>query len=96
MEKGIYKILDCVFLQSFPLAPCDAHQPEDKPPDWFTSYLESVSVLSCLGFIAAQLAQLECDSIQVAAATVAGEEWQLITSKLRATPGKDLAFVIRL
>ncbi|XP_004597393.4 next to BRCA1 gene 1 protein isoform X1 [Ochotona princeps] len=27
--------------QSFPLAPCDAHQPEDKPPDWFTSYLET-------------------------------------------------------
>ncbi|XP_014646119.1 PREDICTED: next to BRCA1 gene 1 protein isoform X2 [Ceratotherium simum simum] len=25
----------------FPLAPCDADQPQDKPPDWFTSYLET-------------------------------------------------------
>lgn len=27
--------------QQFPLAPCDADQPQDKPPDWFTSYLET-------------------------------------------------------
>ncbi|XP_006901792.1 PREDICTED: next to BRCA1 gene 1 protein [Elephantulus edwardii] len=27
--------------QRFPLAPCDADQPQDKPPDWFTSYLET-------------------------------------------------------
>ncbi|XP_066119627.1 next to BRCA1 gene 1 protein isoform X3 [Saccopteryx bilineata] len=25
----------------FPLIPCDADQPQDKPPDWFTSYLET-------------------------------------------------------
>ncbi|XP_039729300.1 next to BRCA1 gene 1 protein isoform X2 [Pteropus medius] len=25
----------------FPLAPCDLDQPQDKPPDWFTSYLET-------------------------------------------------------
>uniref|UniRef100_A0A2K5K348 Next to BRCA1 gene 1 protein n=1 Tax=Colobus angolensis palliatus TaxID=336983 RepID=A0A2K5K348_COLAP len=28
-------------VQSFPLAPCDTDQPQDKPPDWFTSYLET-------------------------------------------------------
>ncbi|XP_069883892.1 next to BRCA1 gene 1 protein isoform X1 [Dipodomys merriami] len=28
-------------VQSFPLAPCDRNQPQDKPPDWFTSYLET-------------------------------------------------------
>uniref|UniRef100_A0A8C8Z0M4 Next to BRCA1 gene 1 protein n=1 Tax=Prolemur simus TaxID=1328070 RepID=A0A8C8Z0M4_PROSS len=27
--------------QLFPLAPCDIDQPQDKPPDWFTSYLET-------------------------------------------------------
>lgn len=27
--------------QQFPLAPCDAEQTPDKPPDWFTSYLET-------------------------------------------------------
>ncbi|XP_036692324.1 next to BRCA1 gene 1 protein isoform X4 [Balaenoptera musculus] len=27
--------------QQFPPAPCDADQPQDKPPDWFTSYLET-------------------------------------------------------
>ncbi|XP_070417963.1 next to BRCA1 gene 1 protein isoform X1 [Equus przewalskii] len=27
--------------QQCPLAPCDADQPQDKPPDWFTSYLET-------------------------------------------------------
>ncbi|XP_027949739.1 next to BRCA1 gene 1 protein isoform X3 [Eumetopias jubatus] len=27
--------------QRFPFAPCDADQPQDKPPDWFTSYLET-------------------------------------------------------
>ncbi|XP_020020797.2 next to BRCA1 gene 1 protein isoform X2 [Castor canadensis] len=27
--------------QPFPLAPCDTNQPQDKPPDWFTSYLET-------------------------------------------------------
>uniref|UniRef100_A0A2K6ELV0 Uncharacterized protein n=1 Tax=Propithecus coquereli TaxID=379532 RepID=A0A2K6ELV0_PROCO len=27
--------------QLFPLAPCDTDQPQDKPPDWFTSYLET-------------------------------------------------------
>ncbi|XP_074176369.1 next to BRCA1 gene 1 protein isoform X2 [Rhinolophus sinicus] len=27
--------------QQFPLAPCDTDQPQDKPPDWFTSYLET-------------------------------------------------------
>ncbi|KAM8817753.1 next to BRCA1 gene 1 protein isoform 2-T3 [Rhynchonycteris naso] len=27
--------------QQFPLVPCDADQPQDKPPDWFTSYLET-------------------------------------------------------
>ncbi|XP_060059411.1 LOW QUALITY PROTEIN: next to BRCA1 gene 1 protein [Erinaceus europaeus] len=27
--------------QQFPFAPCDANQPQDKPPDWFTSYLET-------------------------------------------------------
>ncbi|XP_006832765.1 PREDICTED: next to BRCA1 gene 1 protein [Chrysochloris asiatica] len=27
--------------QQFPLAPCDADQPQDKPPDWFTNYLET-------------------------------------------------------
>lgn len=27
-------------VQSFPLVPCDTDQPQDKPPDWFTSYLE--------------------------------------------------------
>ncbi|XP_051014661.1 next to BRCA1 gene 1 protein isoform X2 [Acomys russatus] len=26
--------------QSCSLAPCDTDQPQDKPPDWFTSYLE--------------------------------------------------------
>ncbi|XP_008063638.1 next to BRCA1 gene 1 protein isoform X2 [Carlito syrichta] len=26
--------------KSFPLAPCNIDQPQDKPPDWFTSYLE--------------------------------------------------------
>ncbi|XP_022422648.1 next to BRCA1 gene 1 protein-like [Delphinapterus leucas] len=36
--------------QQFPPAPRDADQPQDKPPDWFTSYLETVSVLSGLGF----------------------------------------------
>ncbi|XP_036889395.1 next to BRCA1 gene 1 protein isoform X3 [Sturnira hondurensis] len=25
----------------FPLAPCDADQPQDEPPDWFTRYLET-------------------------------------------------------
>ncbi|XP_070939304.1 next to BRCA1 gene 1 protein isoform X4 [Macaca nemestrina] len=28
-------------LKSLPLAPCDTDQPQDKPPDWFTSYLET-------------------------------------------------------
>ncbi|XP_055244031.1 next to BRCA1 gene 1 protein isoform X4 [Gorilla gorilla gorilla] len=28
-------------VQSFPLVPCDTDQPQDKPPDWFTSYLET-------------------------------------------------------
>ncbi|XP_045231869.2 next to BRCA1 gene 1 protein isoform X6 [Macaca fascicularis] len=28
-------------VQSLPLAPCDTDQPQDKPPDWFTSYLET-------------------------------------------------------
>uniref|UniRef100_A0A8I5TSH9 Next to BRCA1 gene 1 protein n=1 Tax=Pongo abelii TaxID=9601 RepID=A0A8I5TSH9_PONAB len=28
-------------VQSFPLATCDTDQPQDKPPDWFTSYLET-------------------------------------------------------
>nr|XP_025717463.1 next to BRCA1 gene 1 protein isoform X4 [Callorhinus ursinus] len=28
-------------LKRFPFAPCDADQPQDKPPDWFTSYLET-------------------------------------------------------
>ncbi|XP_057392093.1 next to BRCA1 gene 1 protein isoform X3 [Balaenoptera acutorostrata] len=27
--------------QQFPPAPCDTDQPQDKPPDWFTSYLET-------------------------------------------------------
>ncbi|XP_020922619.1 next to BRCA1 gene 1 protein isoform X14 [Sus scrofa] len=27
--------------QQFPPAPCDGDQPQDKPPDWFTSYLET-------------------------------------------------------
>ncbi|XP_015426070.1 PREDICTED: next to BRCA1 gene 1 protein, partial [Myotis davidii] len=27
--------------QQFPLAPSDADQPQDRPPDWFTSYLET-------------------------------------------------------
>ncbi|XP_008592692.1 PREDICTED: next to BRCA1 gene 1 protein isoform X2 [Galeopterus variegatus] len=27
--------------QLFPLASCDIDQPQDKPPDWFTSYLET-------------------------------------------------------
>ncbi|KAK2499746.1 hypothetical protein MC885_007133 [Smutsia gigantea] len=27
--------------QQFPLAPCEAEQTPDKPPDWFTSYLET-------------------------------------------------------
>ncbi|KAM4843775.1 next to BRCA1 gene 1 protein isoform 2-T2 [Thomomys bottae] len=27
--------------QSFPLAPRDKNQPQDRPPDWFTSYLET-------------------------------------------------------
>ncbi|XP_048222969.1 next to BRCA1 gene 1 protein isoform X2 [Perognathus longimembris pacificus] len=27
--------------QSFPPVPCDRNQPQDKPPDWFTSYLET-------------------------------------------------------
>ncbi|KAM6164329.1 next to BRCA1 gene 1 protein [Rhynchocyon petersi] len=27
--------------QQFPLAPCAADPPQDKPPDWFTSYLET-------------------------------------------------------
>ncbi|KAM9044275.1 next to BRCA1 gene 1 protein isoform 3-T3 [Megaptera novaeangliae] len=27
--------------QQFPPAPCDVDQPQDKPPDWFTSYLET-------------------------------------------------------
>ncbi|ELK01445.1 Next to BRCA1 protein 1 protein [Pteropus alecto] len=27
--------------EQFPLAPCDLDQPQDKPPDWFTSYLET-------------------------------------------------------
>jgi len=45
--------------QRFPLAPRDADQPQDKPPDWFTSYLETVSVLSGVGF-SSLLAQVEC------------------------------------
>uniref|UniRef100_A0A287AM12 Next to BRCA1 gene 1 protein n=1 Tax=Sus scrofa TaxID=9823 RepID=A0A287AM12_PIG len=28
-------------LKQFPPAPCDGDQPQDKPPDWFTSYLET-------------------------------------------------------
>nr|XP_004655387.2 next to BRCA1 gene 1 protein isoform X2 [Jaculus jaculus] len=27
--------------QSCPLAPCDTDQPQEKPPDWFTNYLET-------------------------------------------------------
>ncbi|XP_057630948.1 next to BRCA1 gene 1 protein isoform X4 [Chionomys nivalis] len=27
--------------QPCPLPPCDTEQPQDKPPDWFTSYLET-------------------------------------------------------
>ncbi|KAM5212910.1 next to BRCA1 gene 1 protein isoform 5-T8 [Hipposideros larvatus] len=27
--------------QQFSLVPCDTDQPQDKPPDWFTSYLET-------------------------------------------------------
>lgn len=27
--------------QPCPLTPCDTDQPQDKPPDWFTSYLET-------------------------------------------------------
>ncbi|XP_023366773.1 next to BRCA1 gene 1 protein isoform X2 [Otolemur garnettii] len=27
--------------QLFPLAPCDTDQPQDKPPEWFTRYLET-------------------------------------------------------
>lgn len=27
--------------QPCPLTPCDTEQPQDKPPDWFTSYLET-------------------------------------------------------
>ncbi|KAM5274852.1 next to BRCA1 gene 1 protein isoform 2-T2 [Ctenodactylus gundi] len=27
--------------QPFPFAQCDTDQPQDKPPDWFTSYLET-------------------------------------------------------
>ncbi|XP_017721938.1 PREDICTED: next to BRCA1 gene 1 protein-like, partial [Rhinopithecus bieti] len=40
-KKVTFNISACVFSQSFPLAPCDTDQPQDKPPDWFTSYLET-------------------------------------------------------
>lgn len=49
----------CVYLQQLPPAPRNPDQPQDKPPDWFTSYLETVSVLSSLG-LAAVLAKMDC------------------------------------
>lgn len=49
-RKVTSTVLDCIFSQPCPLPPCDTEQPQDKPPDWFTSYLETVSVLSSLAF----------------------------------------------
>lgn len=49
----------CVYLQQLPPARRNPDQPQDKPPDWFTSYLETVSVLCSLG-LAALLAQMDC------------------------------------